>query len=87
MADEPLDIVPMPPLVDVLMIKEKEKMEGVGVPLTEAEVLEIRDNAISIALPRSVHVELVNKRGYRDIDPNSVWSEWQLLRNEREADD
>jgi hypothetical protein len=45
-SDEALLIVPVPALVAVLMNKEQEK----GAPLTEDEVVSIRDNASSIAI-------------------------------------
>ncbi|MEM1195587.1 MAG: hypothetical protein AAGH57_05740 [Pseudomonadota bacterium] len=85
MTDEPLDTVPIPPLIDVLLIKEREKMEEVGAPLTETEVLTIRDNVVCMALPRSVHVQLIQGRGYCDIDPDNVWAEWQAALAERDG--
>ena len=45
MSDEALVIVPIPPLVAVLLHHERAK----GEPLTEAEVLEVRDAAVAAA--------------------------------------
>ncbi|EAQ28781.1 hypothetical protein NAP1_14318 [Erythrobacter sp. NAP1] len=78
MTDQLLDIVPMPALVAVLHAKEREK----GEPLTEAEVLHIRDTAPCIALPRDMHLQMIEKRGYIDIDPENVWLAWQEARGE-----
>ncbi|MEO0591015.1 MAG: hypothetical protein AAFZ11_10700 [Pseudomonadota bacterium] len=78
MTDEPLDIVPIPALVAILHAQEREK----GEPLIEAEVLQIRDTAACMALPRDVHQQMIEKRGYYDIDPENVWEEWQEAREE-----
>ena len=78
MTYEPLDIVPIPALIAILHAQEREK----GEPLTEAEVLHARDMAECIVLPREVHLQLIEKRGYYDIDPENVWEEWQEARKE-----
>ena len=54
-AEESIEIVPVPALVAVLLNKEKEK----GSPLTEDEVINIRDGAACIAMPISVIPKLV----------------------------
>jgi hypothetical protein len=66
----------MPSLVSVLINKEKKK----GSPLTKSEVLDIRENAITVALPHHVAKEVESKRGYADIDPSVCWEEWQKIR-------
>jgi hypothetical protein len=71
-------IVPVPALVAVLLNKENEK----GSALTETEVLEIRDNAVSIAMPVDVKEQIDESRGYTDIDPENVWEEWLVARLE-----
>lgn len=76
--DARLVITPVPALVDVLMLKEKEK----GSPLTEAEVVEIRDKAVCIALPLSERVKMDEVRGHADLDPDNVWKQWQEIRTE-----
>ena len=73
---EELVIFPMPSLVAVLLAREDAK----GAPLTEAEVIEIRDGAECVAVPVSVIPALVEGRGYDDIDPERVWEEWQAIR-------
>jgi len=78
MTDQPLDIVPIPALVAVLHAKEREK----GEPLTEAEVLEIRDKAVCMAVPRDVHLQMIEKRGYYDLNPENVWIDWQEARKD-----
>ena len=51
-----------------------------GAPLTEAEVLEARDNAACIAMHRFAYEAVTEERGYRDIDPEFVWQEWLSVR-------
>ena len=77
-SQEDLQIVPVPALVAVLYHKESEK----GSPLTEAEVLEIRDKAACIAMPRFAFLQVEAQRGYRDINPDFAWEEWQQVRHE-----
>lgn len=74
------DLVPsfVPALVAVLLNREKAK----GEPLTEQEVLYIRDNAVAVMVPRSTEQVLAQRREYDDIDPENVWAEWQRLRVE-----
>lgn len=75
---EELIITPMPALVTLLLAKEQEK----GAPLTRDEVEKIRDDAASVALPRDAREKLDESRGYRDIDPDDAWAQWQEARNE-----
>jgi hypothetical protein len=75
-----LVIMPMPSLVATLLNRERNK----GSPLTEAEVIYIRDNAPSVAVPRDVVPEIEEQRGYIDIDPENCWEEWQIARREFE---
>jgi len=49
----------IPPLVAILHNLEKQK----GAPLTEQEVLEIRDRSTAVALPRQVADALTENRG------------------------
>lgn len=51
-------------------------------PLTQEEVLAVRDRAICIALRRSVAQEMEKRRGYRDIAPENCWEEWLELRKQ-----
>ena len=76
MADDELILAPVPALVSVLLNLERQK----GSPLVEAEVIEARDNAACIAMPRSAHEAVVSARGYQDIDPERAWEEWQNIR-------
>ena len=76
--EEELIPVPVPALVAVLLNQENEK----GSPLTEQEVLEIRDNAACIMMPISVASEMAESRGYDDLNPEYVWEQWQQARLE-----
>lgn len=71
-----LVIYPMPSLVSTLLKAERSK----GRPLTEEEVNFIRDNCPSVAVPRDVVPKIDEERGYKDIDPEFAWEEWQDAR-------
>ena len=71
-----LIIMPMPSLVSVLLRREQEK----GSPLTEAEVLSIRDGCEAVAVPRDKVAAIVESRGYEDIDPERCWEQWKEVR-------
>ncbi len=68
--------MPMPSLVSVLLRREQAK----GSPLTEAEVLSIRDGSEAVAVPRDKVAAIVESRGYEDIDPEHCWEQWQEAR-------
>ena len=65
----------------MLLGLEKEK----GAPLTEAEVLEARDNCVCMMLPMSQHFALAESRGYEDVDPDDCWNSWLAFRAEAGA--
>lgn len=62
----------IPALVIILKAEEDKK----GAPLTEAEVLAIRDKAVCMVMPLSAAEALNRSRGYSDIDPEQCWEEW-----------
>jgi len=68
----------IPPLVATLFLLERKK----GAPLTEEEVYEIRDKAPAMMLPIPQAEQLEKARGYRDINPESCWSEWLQRRED-----
>lgn len=70
--NDPLEPVPIPALVALLLSLEKQK----GTPLTEEEVNEARDKAVCIMLPLSAKLQMDEKRGYSDINPARAWPEW-----------
>ncbi|WP_223452696.1 MULTISPECIES: hypothetical protein [unclassified Pseudomonas] len=70
-----LCVVFIPALSVVLQGAEANK----GSPLTEAEVLRIRDQATSVAVPFDVALDMENDRGYRDLIAEDCWNEWQRL--------
>jgi hypothetical protein len=76
--DDPLVPVPIPALGVLLLNLEKHK----GAPLSEAEVIEARGKAVCMMLPLSAKRAMDEKRGYRDIDPENVWSEWLAFKAE-----
>jgi hypothetical protein len=74
--DENLLIVPVPSLIATLLNKERAK----GSPLSETEVLEIRDQCPSIAMTKDQYEKICESRGYLDIDPENAWDEWAVQR-------
>lgn len=73
---EDLLIYPVPSLVATLLNRERAK----GSPLTKDEVIEIRDQCPSIAVPAEVSQKMDEARGYRDLDPEFCWEQWQEAR-------
>jgi len=78
MSEPKLVITFTPSLVATLLNREKAK----GSSLTEQEVLDIRDTAPAVAMPEDVAVKVEIERGYKDIDAENVWEEWQKARVE-----
>lgn len=79
--DDPVVIVPIPPLVTLL-----EQYEAAnGSPLTEEQVLRIRDGAVCMTMSLSRAQELADSRGFPDIDPANAWSEWANVRSRGSA--
>jgi len=79
---EKLVICPMPSLISTLLNREKIK----GSPLTEAEVIDIRDGCPSVAVPIDVVEKIDAERGYKDINPERCWEEWQEARRQLGAE-
>lgn len=77
MSTDPLCLIFVPALVALLKAAEERK----GSPLSEPEVLEIRDNATAMAVPFSAAFAMEEERGYRDIVPEECWKEWQRVRS------
>jgi hypothetical protein len=75
---DPLCLVFIPALVAILLNAEQKK----GAPLTEAEVIAIRDTAACMAMPVSAAAAVESKRGYQDIVAEAAWAEWQRVRLE-----
>jgi hypothetical protein len=78
MTDDELVPTFIPSLVALLCHDEKAR----AAPLTREEVLAIRDNGVCIMLPRSQAAKLAESRGYDDIDPEQVWEQWQVVRED-----
>ncbi|MBI5544488.1 MAG: hypothetical protein HY901_11395 [Deltaproteobacteria bacterium] len=72
------DLVPIyvPSLLEILAAAEKKK----GAPLTEAEVLNVRDTATVVMLSRERADQMRRGRGRPDVDPERCWEQWQELR-------
>ena len=68
----------VPSLVATLLNRERAK----GSPLTEQEVIDIRDKCPCIALPPSRAELMDESRGYKDIEADDCWNQWQMARKE-----
>jgi len=69
-------IVFVPALMSVLAVAEQDR----GAPLTESDVLAIRDAAGAIAVPAAKAADLDKGRGYADLHADRCWQEWQAAR-------
>ncbi|OYW19053.1 MAG: hypothetical protein B7Z52_04120, partial [Burkholderiales bacterium 12-64-5] len=49
-----------------------------GAPLTKEEVHTIRDSGACIMLKTVDARKMDDSRGYRDIDPENCWHDWQV---------
>jgi uncharacterized protein YegJ (DUF2314 family) len=76
--EEELVPVFIPALGAILIRAEDVK----GEPLTLDEVIGIRDKAACIMMQAVDARKLDESRGYRDLDPESCWFDWQHLRRE-----
>lgn len=59
----------MPALVALLLRAEESK----GEPLTEQEVIAIRDEANCVMMPAAQAKKQEESRGYPDVDPENCW--------------
>lgn len=73
----------MPTLCSLLVHAEDKK----GSPLTEQEVLSIRDKSVCIMMDAADAAKMEASRGYRDIDPDNCWFDWLVLRKSMGKDD
>jgi len=78
MNSEELVPVFIPALVALLVNFEDKK----GSPLTQVEVIAIRDGAACIMMEPADSRKMDESRGYCDIDPENCWYDWQMTRRE-----
>ncbi|MGN8163280.1 hypothetical protein ACTJKZ_11980 [Pantoea sp. 22096] len=71
-----MSLVYIPALIPLLLKKENEK----GSPLTEEEVISVRDSATCIEVASDIAFTMAECRGYFDINPEKCWDEWRVLR-------
>lgn len=69
----------MPPLATVLASAEREA----GRPLTEVEVMAIRDRTVVMMVRPEIAEEMTASRGFRDVEPEDCWADWHRLRVEQ----
>ena len=68
-------LVFMPSLLACFRNAERES----GSSLTLEEAQKIRRTAVAVVLNEEVALKMEQRRGFRDLDPISFWSEWQAL--------
>ena len=78
MNEDDVVITPVPSLLSVFLAVEQKS----GVPLARHQALGIRDMAPSIALTPRDALALAADRGYRDVDGERCWDQWQQRREE-----
>ena len=82
--NEPMVQVFLNPLVMLLAGAERTK----GEPLTESEVLQIRDTAVCTQMPLShaqkYYAALDSQIQIPRLDPERIWEEWQAVRSQIE---
>ena len=78
MSNDDTILVIIPSLVAQLLHAEREN----GMPLTESEVLEIRDKSECVAMHPDDLPAMIEQRGYEDIDPARCCEQWQEARIE-----
>jgi len=77
-SDDELVIIFSPPLVTLLLAAERQQ----GRPLTERQVIDLRDDATCLRVPLAVAEAMEQERGYADLDPERCWDEWLAVRAE-----
>ncbi len=78
---EGLAILFMPSLAALLCRAEELK----GTPLTEEQVLRLRDASLAVITPADVASATVGQRGYAEVDSASAWKSWQAIRKGTES--
>ncbi len=71
-----LAVIFMPSLAALLAEAEHIK----GSPLTQEEVIRIRDEALVVVAPADVVAATVQQRGFPEVDAAHAWESWQALR-------
>lgn len=54
--------------------------ELTGTPLTEEQILRVRDAALAVVTPVDVAAAVEQSRGYTDMDAARPWESWQVIR-------
>jgi hypothetical protein len=79
--NEPMVTVFLNPLMMLLAGAERHK----GSPLTEAEVLYVRDTAVCVQMTQSqankFYQSLDSQMPIPRLNPESIWDEWQAVRD------
>lgn len=71
-----LALVFMPSLAALLGYAE----ELTGAPLTQEQVVRVRDAALAVVTQVQAAAAVEQSRGYADVDAAQPWESWQLIR-------
>jgi hypothetical protein len=69
-----------PVFMPSLLRRFREAEQESGSPLTCYQAQEIRNTAVGILLPGPIALRLEERRGFRDLDPDAFWTDWQQTR-------
>lgn len=75
---EGLTILFVPALSALLTRAEEFK----GSPLTEEQVLRIRDVAVAVVTLADAATATIEQRGYPEVDPTNAWQSWKAIREQ-----
>ncbi|MBX9668096.1 MAG: hypothetical protein K2X93_10780 [Candidatus Obscuribacterales bacterium] len=67
-----------------LLLAQAEEVKGK--PLTEDEVISVRDNAVCMMVAPEAAAGMDESRGYCDVEPENCWADWHRLRVEVTGD-
>jgi hypothetical protein len=56
--------------------------ELTGEPLTQEQVIRIRDAALVVVTPARPAAAVEDARGYSDVDPTRPWESWDAIRRD-----
>ena len=65
------------PALSALLTRAEELK---GAPLTEEQVLRIRDAAVAVVTTADAATATIEQRGYPEVDPANAWRSWQAIR-------
>src|SRR5438045_3444908 len=71
-----------PVFMPCLLTRFRQAEQKAGSPLTPVQAQEICSHAVGIMVSEDLVAKLEQRRGFRDLDPEHPWNEWQRVRAE-----